>query len=415
MTQPAGHDVVVIGASTGGVEALSELVAGLPRDLPAAVFVVLHIAPSTAASLADLLSGRGPLRAALALHGESIVPGRIYVAPPDNHLTLRPGSVNVTRGPRENGHRPAVDPLFRSAARSYGPRVIGVVLTGHLDCGTAGLLSIKARGGLAVVQDPADAVVPEMPSSALAHVSVDETVSVAQMPSVIRQLVARPPAAAPASLPGALAQLEGDAPGIAAELVCPACNGKLTETELNGFHHFACHAGHAFSLSGVEIAQAEQLERALWSAVRALEESSALAGRLMRSGPTSLRSRFAEKHDAQRAHADLIRSLLLNEGWSPTGSAPVSRGGATMPDNRWKGDAVAESPAGESEAAADRVAGREPEVHPRESPPPNAGRFQPKKSTPADDREIQAEKQEEAIERHADDRAAGTGTAPKNL
>ena len=147
----------MVGASSGGIEALSQLVAGLPADLPAAVFLVLHMQPGFRSVLPELLSRRGPLRAAHAIHGEPIVPGRIYLAPPDNHLTLRPGGLQVVRGPKENGHRPSIDALFRTASVAYGPRVIGVVLTGYLDCGTAGLLSIKARGGKAIVQDPRDA------------------------------------------------------------------------------------------------------------------------------------------------------------------------------------------------------------------------------------------------------------------
>src|SRR5262245_25058272 len=149
-----GHDILAIGASAGGFDALSKVVAGLPADLPAAVFVVLHTSPTMPSILPELLAKRGPLPAMHAVHGQRFENGRIYVAPPDNHLLVRPGYVQVVRGPKENGHRPSVDVLFRSAAASYGPRTIGVVLTGYLDCGTAGLLSIKARGGIGVAEDP---------------------------------------------------------------------------------------------------------------------------------------------------------------------------------------------------------------------------------------------------------------------
>src|SRR4051794_14973060 len=171
--EPPGHDIVVMGASAGGVGALSRLGAALPADLDAAVFIVLHSHPGFASTLPEILSRRCALRVTHAIHGEEIVSGRIYLAPPDNHLTLRPGYVQALRGPKENGHRPSVDALFRTASTAYGPRVIGVVLTGHLDCGTAGLLSIKARGGIAIVQDPLDAKVPSMPASAVRHVEVD--------------------------------------------------------------------------------------------------------------------------------------------------------------------------------------------------------------------------------------------------
>jgi two-component system, chemotaxis family, protein-glutamate methylesterase/glutaminase len=328
--RPSRHDIVVVGASTGGVEALSQLVAGLPPDLPAAVFIVLHLAPGSASRLPELLSRRGPLRATHALHGEAIVPGRIYLAPPDNHVTLRPGSVQVLRGPKENGHRPSVDALFRTASTAYGPRVIGVVLTGYLDCGTAGLLSIKARGGLAIVQDPREAEVSSMPMSAIQHVAVDHVAPLRDIPRLIARLVDEPAGPRPKHPPGTLAEVEGDEPGVAADIVCPICHGKLTETEVNGYHSFHCHVGHAFSLESVAAEQAEEVERALWSAARALEESAALAGRLAAAGHGPLRSRFAEKEQAQMRNAELIRRILLAGGVlarrdaSPEGEVPVT-------------------------------------------------------------------------------------------
>src|SRR5438067_12132886 len=180
-----GHDTIVIGASAGGVDALQQLVAGLPADLPAAVFVVLHISPHGPSVLPRILSRAGPLRAAHPKDREAIRPGRVYVAPPDYHLLVSNGRVRVTRGPRENGHRPAVDALFRPAARSRGPRVVGAVLSGVLDDGTAGLLAVKQAGGLAVVQNPADALYSGMPQSALDNVAVDYTLPVADIPAVL--------------------------------------------------------------------------------------------------------------------------------------------------------------------------------------------------------------------------------------
>ena len=306
-----GHDIVVIGASSGGVEALFEIAAGLPSDFPAAVFMALHMGAGFASRLPELLSQRGPLRATHAMHGEAIVPGRIYVAPPDNHLMLRPGYLHVVRGPKENGHRPAVDALFRTAAMVYGPRVIGVVLTGYLDCGTAGMLSIKARGGLAVVQDPRDAIVPDMPRSVIRHVAVDHVAPLRDIPGLLSRLVSEPPGAAPAHLPGALMELEGDEPGVAAEIVCPSCQGKLTESALNGFQIFHCHVGHAFSLESVAAEQADEIERALWAAVRALEEGAALARRLASGASGHMQQRFEEKEAAQSQQAHVIRNLLL--------------------------------------------------------------------------------------------------------
>jgi two-component system, chemotaxis family, protein-glutamate methylesterase/glutaminase len=309
--RPDRHDVVVVGASAGGVEVLGQLVAGLPADLPAAVFVVVHIRPHHASELAELLSTRGPLHATFALHGEPIVPGRIYLAPPDNHLVVRPGYVDVTRGPKENGHRPAVDTLFRTASKAYGPRVLGVVLSGNQDCGTAGLLSVKARGGIAVVQDPAEAFAAEMPQSAVDHVQIDEIVRAADLGATIGRIVATEPGASPVPVTGALVELEGDVPGAASELVCPACSGKLTVTDVGKFEWFHCHVGHAFSLTSIVSEQAEAVEQALWSAVRALEESAALSRRMAGRGPAELRSRFEEKEATQARQAELLRNALL--------------------------------------------------------------------------------------------------------
>src|SRR5688500_13070138 len=157
------RDILVIGASSGGLEVLKGLLGGLPAGLPASVFVVLHMAAHHPSRLPELLSRVCPLPVAHAVDGEPIVPGRVYVAPPDNHLLLMPDQVRLTNGPKENRARPAVDALFRSAAQAFGPRVVGVVLTGQLDDGTAGLWAIKDRGGLAAVQDPEEASAPSMP------------------------------------------------------------------------------------------------------------------------------------------------------------------------------------------------------------------------------------------------------------
>ena len=168
-----GHDIIVVGASAGGVEALVTLVGSLPADLPAAVFIVLHIPAQCPSVLPDILARSGPLVALHAEDGDAIELGKIYVAPPDHHLLIVHESIQITHGPKENRHRPAVDPLFRSAATAYKQRVIGVVLTGSLDDGSAGLLAIKQCGGLTVVQDPEDALYPSMPQHAIEHVAVD--------------------------------------------------------------------------------------------------------------------------------------------------------------------------------------------------------------------------------------------------
>ena len=187
-----GHDIITVGASAGGVELLLDLVPRLPEDLAASVFVVIHTSPDPSSLLPELLSAHGPLPAVHTVHGDSIVPGRIYVAPPDNQMLIRRGFIDVVRGPKENGHRPAVDATFRSAARAYGSRVIGVILSGYLDCGTAGIMSIKARGGMALVQAPETAAAPDMPRSVLRRSTADHVFRPAELPDLLARLVEEP-------------------------------------------------------------------------------------------------------------------------------------------------------------------------------------------------------------------------------
>ncbi|HSN24690.1 MAG TPA: chemotaxis protein CheB [Kofleriaceae bacterium] len=304
------RDIITIGASAGGIEVLLDVVRDLPVDLPASVFVVVHVPPTHASLLPELLTERGRLPARHPVHEEQVEPATIYIAPPDNHLALRQGSMEVTRGPRENGHRPAVNTLFRTASAAYGSRVIGVVLSGYQDCGTAGMLSIKSRCGLAVVQQPDTAVAPDMPRSVIDNVAVDHVVSPRELGPLLAQLVKTP---APGSeKPGAIMQqLEGDVLGVPANVVCPICDGVMTETQSGAYEHFRCHVGHSFSLSSLVREQGDQMERALWGAVRALEESAALSAKLAARESGQLRVRFAEKARAQRAEAKLIRKILL--------------------------------------------------------------------------------------------------------
>jgi two-component system chemotaxis response regulator CheB len=313
MLAGVNHDVIVIGGSAGAIEVLLGLVGELPADLPASIFVAIHTRPDRASSLPEILTRRGWLPASHPLHNEPIAPRRIYVAPPDNHLLVRKGSMEVVRGPRENGQRPAVDPLFRSASAAYGARVIGVVLSGYLDCGTAGMMSIKARGGLCVVQAPASAQVADMPSSVIERVAVDHVAAPDELAALLATLAATP-AAVEASPNKFVEQLEGTEPGLAAELVCPICQGVLTEAAPGLFEHFRCHVGHTFSLAGLVDQQSEEMERALWAAVRALEEGSALSGRLAARAHGELAGRFSEKAGTQRQQAELIRQILLHGG-----------------------------------------------------------------------------------------------------
>jgi two-component system, chemotaxis family, protein-glutamate methylesterase/glutaminase len=323
------HGIVVVGASAGGVEALADLATSLPDDLQAAVFVVLHLPATGTSALPEILGRRGPLPAAHVKDGEPTRPGRIYVAPPDHHVLLRAGHVHLSRGPRENGHRPAIDPLFRSAAREYAARVIGVVLSGALDDGTAGLLAIKSRGGIAVVQDPADALYPGMPGNALEHVQADHVVAAASVGKLLARLTAdlagtRPaPAPAPARMRAevemegfSLEAVENEHPGKPSGFSCPDCNGVLWQIRDGGLERYRCRVGHAWSPESLLIQQSEALEAALWVALRSLEERAALSRRLAeparRRGHSITATRFEEQAAEAQQAARLVRDLLLN-------------------------------------------------------------------------------------------------------
>jgi two-component system, chemotaxis family, protein-glutamate methylesterase/glutaminase len=182
-------DIIVIGASAGGVKPLRNLVGALPADFPAAIFIVMHLSPSRPSLLPEILQTRGRMKISTAVDGQKIEPARVYVAPPDQHLLVEPRCVRLTRGPREKRHRPAIDPLFRSAARAYGPRVIGIVLTGMLDDGAQGLHFVKSRGGVAIVQDPDEAAFDLMPLNAIKAADVDYVLKIEEIPQKLIELV----------------------------------------------------------------------------------------------------------------------------------------------------------------------------------------------------------------------------------
>jgi two-component system, chemotaxis family, protein-glutamate methylesterase/glutaminase len=321
------HDIVVVGASAGGVEALVELTRSLPDDLPAAVFVVLHVPSTGTSALPDILSRLGKLPATHVKDGEPIETGRIYVAPPGHQVLLRTGHVHLARGPRENGHRPAVDPLFRSAAREYASRVIGVVLSGALDDGTAGLAAIKGRRGLAVVQEPTDALYPGMPGSALANVQVDHVSPAASMGTLLARLTREPAAEMSGPAPAdmnvevevegfSLEAVEGEHPGRPSGFSCPDCNGVLWEIQDGQLERFRCRVGHAWSPESLLTQQSEGLEAALWIALRSLEERAALSRRLAeparRRGHLITATRFEEQAAEAQQAARLVRNLLVD-------------------------------------------------------------------------------------------------------
>jgi two-component system chemotaxis response regulator CheB len=320
------RDVIVVGASAGGVQTLQTLVSQLPPELPASVLIVLHLMSAGTSVLHNILDRAGPLPVTPAHDGEQLERGHIYVAPPDFHLLLRGPNIHLSAGPRENGHRPAVDPLFRSAARAYGPRVIGVVLSGTLDDGTDGLRLIKQRGGATVVQDPDDALYGDMPRNAIRDVDPDRIVPVAEMGAALFELIDAPldppPAAAAVQNPEDQAidlvevefgreEIEGN-PTL---LTCPDCGGVMLEREEGGVIRFACQVGHAYSPESLSEEQGEDLESALWTAIRTLEERADLLRRMARradrrgADPTVDRLRI--KAQTASDHADEIRSTIL--------------------------------------------------------------------------------------------------------
>jgi two-component system, chemotaxis family, protein-glutamate methylesterase/glutaminase len=301
-----GHDIIVIGASAGGVQTLVELIGALPRDLPASVFIVIHVAPFGTSAMPAILSRSGPLPAVHPRDNELIVPGKVYIAPPDHHLILEPDRVRISRGATENGYRPAVDVLFRTAAQIYGPRVVGVVLTGNLDDGTAGLALIKQYGGIAVVQDPEEADYPGMPRSAIASVNVDHILPLAPI--------------SPMELKNELERGEDrEGKGAPSSFTCPECGGTLFEREKAEVVHFRCRTGHAYSPESLLAKQSESLEATLWAALRALEENAALARRmerwmLQRGRPrTGAEQRYTQRAQEAEQHATVLRGVLLEE------------------------------------------------------------------------------------------------------
>ncbi|HEX8551271.1 MAG TPA: chemotaxis protein CheB [Abditibacteriaceae bacterium] len=321
------RDIVVIGASAGGVECLTEIVRGLPADFPAAVFVVLHISPHSMSVLPQILERSGHLPAIHPTDGDPIQRGRIYIAPPDHHLLIEGSCVRVLRGPRENGHRPAVDPLFRTAARYYGPRVIGVVVSGALDDGTAGLMAVKARSGLALVQNPREALHHGMPDSAVQNVEVDQILSLKEIAPALVELVAETVEVQSSPVTEAM-KMETDImgtdmglvdhderPGVPSSYTCPECHGALYELADGKMVRYRCRVGHAFSPDSLLAEQAQSLEAALWIALRALEESSSLARRVADRAKANHQgmpaSRFEERAAEADLHAAAIRDVLL--------------------------------------------------------------------------------------------------------
>ncbi|PMB51833.1 chemotaxis protein CheB [Fischerella thermalis CCMEE 5201] len=329
-----GHDIIVVGTSAGGVEALTNLAKNLPPDIKAAIFIVLHVPSHSTSVLPRILKRAGNLPVHHPLDGEAIVLGRIYVAPPNYHLLVKREYITLSRGPRENSHRPAIDPLFRTAARSYGRRVVGVILTGTLDDGTAGLKAVKMRGGVAVVQDPHNAMYSGMPRSAIENVDdIDYVLPLAEIPSVLVKLANTPVEEAENFIPNEIefesdiAELDMEAvdndgrPGKPSGFCCPECGGSLWELQEGDLLRFRCRTGHAYSTESLLAEQSDALEDALWIALRALKEKSSLANRMAKRmrDRNALLSAERLQQEAQDCdeRAAVIREVLLNSNRHP--------------------------------------------------------------------------------------------------
>jgi two-component system, chemotaxis family, protein-glutamate methylesterase/glutaminase len=317
---------VVIGASSGGVSALLDVAAGLPPDLNAIVGVVLHVG-NQYSILPELLTRRGPWTALHPSDGEPLQPGTIYVAPPDYHLLFTDARARLSRGPRENHARPALDPLFRSAALGWRERCVRVVLTGDLDDGTAGLAAIKACGGTAIVQDPVTAFQPSMPASALASVNVDHCLPLPEIASTLARIVGSGPPPRPAQPASLVAReqaiFEGKQAmenlaqvGQPSTLTCPECGGGLWELKDAKPLRYRCHTGHAYSARALESAQADAAEHALWSSVRALQEREILLRRLANVAEATgdLPQAQAGRRQADRVKEQVAQLSRLVEG-----------------------------------------------------------------------------------------------------
>jgi two-component system chemotaxis response regulator CheB len=315
-----GVRVVVAGASAGGVEALVQFVGSLSLGIPYAVLVVLHVASTGTSVLPSILARACRLPVASPGDGDVLRQGHVYVAPPDRHLLVEDGVLRLSQAPRENGHRPAIDPTMRCAAREYGPGAIGIVLSGSRDDGTAGLLAIKERGGMALAQDPGEALYDGMPRSAMHHVALDAVLPVDRMADwILDQMGDEHRIPNSARTPGNPGEPQPDvtslpsaaeAKGNGTRFTCPDCGGVLFGRREGDLERFECSVGHVYSIDSLAAAQAEGLENALWAAVRTLEDRVALLGRMAARAGRSEHHHSAHAFEGQ-AHELAERARIL--------------------------------------------------------------------------------------------------------
>ena len=331
------RDIIVIGTSAGGIDALKVLASTLPNDLNAAVFITLHVAPYSLGLIPEILQRAGPLPVSNAKDWEPIHNGRIYVAPPDYHLLFeKQGYVRVTHGPRENRFRPAIDPMFRAAALCFGPRVIGVILTGWLDDGTAGLRAVRQGGGFTIVQHPDDAFASSMPLNAIKHVEVDQILPLKDIGPKLIQLVKMPAGEEVKRSVSEEMEIEVKIAkeehalqsgilkwGKPSVYSCPECHGVLLQLDEGNSTRFRCHTGHAYSMDSLLAEFAIQNEESLWIAIRALEENAILMQGLAKHAAEhqdiAQSKSLLTKADAVQERANLVRQALAGRGPHPVG------------------------------------------------------------------------------------------------
>jgi len=327
--------IVLVGGSAGAVSALQVILRSLPADFPAAILVVLHSGPEKSV-VPHILNGCSALHVRHAVDGEPIIAGRVLIAPPDEHLTvvMKDGKAcaRLIHGPKENHCRPAIDTLFRSAASSVRDNAIGVVLSGHLDDGTVGLQAIKAGGGLAIVQDPIEAEIMDMPASALEHADIDRVLRAAEIGPALVKLAAshaRPAGTLPRSLASSLPEwidIENRIVGRASDMediekigkpssmTCPECAGALWEVTTNAPVRYRCHTGHSYTARVLQMLQHDVVENAIWAAVRALHEQERLFIRLGETERGADRAVQAADYEARaaraRAHSKTLREVI---------------------------------------------------------------------------------------------------------
>lgn len=321
------RDIIVVGGSAGGVVALKDFVKSLPRELKGSVFIVLHVPAYAESNLPSILSKAGDREVIHPHDGDEIEQGMIYVAPSDHHLLVESNKIMVKKGPKENRFRPSIDALFRSAAYAFGPRVIGVILSGLLDDGTSGLWTVKQQGGLAIIQEPEDAEYPQMPQSVLEYVDVDHVIPASLMGALLEGLIGEPTPQKHKLSEKDLVRLKKEViiatkdnafemgimdMGELTEFTCPECHGALVRLVEGKLIRFRCHTGHAYTASSLLASITESVEEMLWSSMRGMEETTMLLKSIARHFEL-LKNKDAAKIFSQKAESTTKKAQIIHD------------------------------------------------------------------------------------------------------